>query len=55
MNPQEQQVLNEIVEDLLRKQFITHNLSPCAIPALIVPKKDGRWRLRIDSRAVNKI
>ncbi|PKU83878.1 RNA-directed DNA polymerase [Dendrobium catenatum] len=55
MSPKEHSILQGIVDDLLQRQLIQHSLSPCAVPALIVPKKDGQWRLCIDSRAINKI
>lgn len=41
MIPKEQQILQQIVTELLQKQFIRPSLSPCAIPVLIVPKKNG--------------
>ncbi|XP_052727683.1 uncharacterized protein LOC128194996, partial [Vigna angularis] len=44
-NPMETKEIEKQVNDLLNKGWIQKSLSPCAVPVLLVPKKDGSWRM----------
>lgn len=42
MSPKEHEILQSIIEDLLKQQFIKPSLNPCVVEALIIPKKDEK-------------
>ena len=55
LNPAQAAELQRQVEDLVSRGFIRESHSPCVVPALLAPKKDGTWRLYVDCRAINRI
>nr|GEV49352.1 hypothetical protein [Tanacetum cinerariifolium] len=54
-NPKETNEIRKQVDDLLQKGLIRESLSPCAVLTLLVTKKNGEWRMCMDSRSINKI
>ncbi|XP_068497753.1 uncharacterized protein [Phaseolus vulgaris] len=54
-NPKEAKDIQEQVEGLIAKRWVQDSMSPCAMTIILVPKKDGTWRMCTDCRAINKI
>ena len=54
-NPEETKEIQRQVQALLDKGYVCESLSPCAVLVILVPKKDGSWRMCVDCRAINNI
>jgi hypothetical protein len=54
-NLEETKEIQRQVQELLNHGFVRESLSPCAIPVILVPKKNGTWHMCVDHRAINNI
>ncbi|RZB41307.1 Transposon Ty3-G Gag-Pol polyprotein [Glycine soja] len=54
-NSQETKEIQRQVDELISKGWVRDSTSPCAVPVILVPKKDGTWRMCSDCRALNNI
>jgi len=55
MNPKDTSEIQKQVEELMAKGLVWESLNQCAVPALLVPKKDEIMHICVDIRAINKI
>ena len=54
-NPEETKEIQRQVQELLDNGYVCESLSPCAIPVILFPKKNGTWLMCDDCRAINNI
>ena len=54
-NLEETKELQRQVSELMEKGYVRKSMSLCIVPVILVPKKDGMWRMCIDCQAVKNI
>ena len=47
-NPEETKELQRQVSELMENGYVRESMSSCVVPVILVPKKDGTWRMCVD-------
>ena len=55
VNPEETKEIQRQVKHLIDHGHVRESLSPCAVPVILVPKRDGSFRMCSDYRPINAI
>jgi hypothetical protein len=55
VNPEETKEIQRQVQKLMDNGYVREILSPCVVPVILVPKKDGTFRMVSDCRPINAI
>ena len=51
----QRQIVSDTVDEMLKENIIAPSSSPWNFPLVLVPKKDGRWRVVVDFRRLNDV
>jgi hypothetical protein len=54
-NLEETKEIQRQVQEVLDHRYVRESVSPCAISVILVPEKNGTWRMCVDCRAINNI
>jgi hypothetical protein len=54
-NPEETKEIQRQVQEILDHGYVRESLSLCAVPIILVPKKNGTCCMCVDCRAINNI
>ncbi|KAA0066639.1 RNA-directed DNA polymerase-like protein [Cucumis melo var. makuwa] len=54
-NPTKANEIRRQVKELMDKGYVRKSMTPYSILVILVPKKDGTWRMCVDCRAINEI
>lgn len=55
VKPDETKEIQRQVQHIMENEYVRESLSPCAVSVILVPKKDGSFRMCSDCRLINTI